>query len=125
MATASLVVCGLLLSIVPIIASGAGTALVIALLTLSLLIGLAAISLSALLYLDAALFMLMASHSDVTQAGGAVDDLLARTRLKAAPVVTRPLEDRIAGARRLIGRQQVALAAFIVTTVLALALNFA
>ncbi|TGV43202.1 hypothetical protein EN803_43185, partial [Mesorhizobium sp. M2D.F.Ca.ET.160.01.1.1] len=46
--------------------------------------------------------------------GAAVDDMLSRMRLKPAPPTPRPLDDRIAGTRRLLTRQRVAFAVFVV-----------
>ena len=72
------------------------------------------LGLSALLFFDALLFRLMASHDDELSGGAAVDDMLARMRLKPAPAATRPLDDRIAGTRRLLVRQRIAFAVFVV-----------
>ncbi|TGQ73297.1 MAG: hypothetical protein E5V49_13250 [Mesorhizobium sp.] len=74
----------------------------------------AVLGLSALLLFDALLFRLLASHDDDASGGAAVDDLLARMRLKPAAPTPRPLDDRIAGTRRLLARQRVALAIFVV-----------
>jgi hypothetical protein len=75
---------------------------------------LAVLALSALLAFDALLFRLMASHDDEASGGSAVDDLLARMRLKPAPSAPRPLDDRIVGTRRLLTRQRIAFAIFVV-----------
>ncbi|TIS53834.1 MAG: hypothetical protein E5W93_15145, partial [Mesorhizobium sp.] len=72
------------------------------------------LGLSALLLFDALLFRLMASHDDEVSGGAAVDDMLARMRLKSAPPTPRPLDDRIAGTRRLLARQHIAFAIFVV-----------
>ncbi|TPN81882.1 hypothetical protein FJ987_09050 [Mesorhizobium sp. CU2] len=72
------------------------------------------LGLSALLFFDALLFRLMATYDDELSGGAAVDDMLARMRLKPAPAVTRPLDDRIAGTRRLLVRQRIAFAVFVV-----------
>ncbi|RWC13773.1 MAG: hypothetical protein EOS52_14900 [Mesorhizobium sp.] len=69
---------------------------------------------SALLVFDALLFRLMATHGDEISGGAAVDDMLARMRLKPAPATPRPLDDRIAGTRRLLARQRIAFAVFVV-----------
>ncbi|RAZ90489.1 hypothetical protein DPM33_13325 [Mesorhizobium hawassense] len=69
---------------------------------------------SALLSFDALLFRLMASHDDELSGGAAIDDILARMRLKPAPAAPRPLDDRIAGTRRLLARQRIAFAVFVV-----------
>jgi len=74
----------------------------------------AVLGLSALLVFDALLFRLMATHADEVCGGAAVDDILARMRLKPALSSSRPLDDRIAGTRRLLIRQRMALALFVV-----------
>lgn len=74
--------------------------------------GLAVLALSALIRFDATLFHLMASYDDETAAGEAVDDALARMRLKPKPDRVRSLAERMAGARRLVFRQRVALGLF-------------
>ncbi|MER9326969.1 hypothetical protein [Mesorhizobium sp. M0488] len=70
----------------------------------------AVLALSALLVFDALLFRLMASHK--AAGGAAVDDMLGRMRLKPSPSTPRPLDDRIAGSRRLLFKQRFALAVF-------------
>ena len=72
----------------------------------------AVLALSALLAFDALLFRLMASHDNEASAGAAVDDLLARMRLKPLPPTTRSLDQRMAGTRRLLTRQRVAFGLF-------------
>ncbi|RUY00418.1 hypothetical protein EN991_37955, partial [Mesorhizobium sp. M7A.F.Ca.US.005.03.2.1] len=72
----------------------------------------AVLALSALLAFDALLFRLMASHDDEASGGAAVDDMLARMRLKPAPFATRLLDDRMAGTSRLLFKQRAALALF-------------
>jgi hypothetical protein len=72
----------------------------------------AVLALSALLAFDALLFRLMASYDDEASGGAAVDDILARMRLKPAPSTTRLLDDRMAGTRRLLFKQRAALALF-------------
>ena len=74
--------------------------------------GLAVLALSALIRFDAALFHLMASYDDEATGGAAVDDVLARMRLKPQPARVRSLSERIAGARRLVFRQRLVLAVF-------------
>lgn len=71
--------------------------------------GLVTLLLSLMLVLDALLFRLIASHA--SEAGGcaAVDDLLARMRLKPRPDRLRGIQERIAGTRRLMRRQRTAL----------------
>lgn len=68
--------------------------------TIAALALVAAVLLAALLFFDAALFRLMASHADEPTALAAVDDILARMELKSRPGTPRPGEIRIAGARR-------------------------
>ena len=70
------------------------------------------LALSALLAFDALLFRLMASHDDETSGGTAVDDMLARMRLKPTPSATRSLGDRMAGTSRLLFKQRAALALY-------------
>lgn len=72
----------------------------------------AVLALSALLAFDALLFRLMASHDDETSGGTAVDDMLARMRLKPTPSATRSLGDRMAGTSRLLFKQRAALALY-------------
>jgi hypothetical protein len=74
--------------------------------------GLGTLGLSLLLLFDALLFRLMASHESEAAGGAAVDDLLARMRLKPAPKSLRSLDARIAGTRRLLAKQRVALGLF-------------
>ena len=74
----------------------------------------AVLALSTLLAFDALLFRLMASHDDEASGGAAVDDMLARMRLKPIPSATRQFDDRVAGTRRLLTRQRVALGLFVV-----------
>jgi len=74
--------------------------------------GLAVLALSALIRFDAALFHMMASYDEESIAGAAVDDALARMRLKPKPERVRSLSERMAGARRLVFRQRLALAVF-------------
>ena len=104
-------------SIAPLVASARG-ALHAPLAMLGLL-GAAAsavvvLGLSALLFFDALLFRRMATYDGELSGGAAVDDLLARMRLKPAPAAPRPLDDRIAGTRRLLARQRIAFAIFVV-----------
>ncbi|MFD2051679.1 hypothetical protein ACFSQT_00395 [Mesorhizobium calcicola] len=72
----------------------------------------AVLALSALLAFDAFLFRLMASYDDEASGGAAVDDILARMRLKSSPSTTRSLQDRMAGTSRLLFKQRAALALF-------------
>ncbi|TRC93640.1 hypothetical protein FJV76_03605 [Mesorhizobium sp. WSM4303] len=70
------------------------------------------LALSALLLFDALLFRLMASHASEAAGGAVVDDVLARMRLKPTPAGGRSLDHRMAGTRRLLTRQRMALAVF-------------
>lgn len=72
----------------------------------------AVFALSALLVFDALLFRLMASYPNDTAGGAAVDDLLARMRLKPRPPATRPVKDRIRGSERILLIQRLAFAVF-------------
>jgi hypothetical protein len=72
----------------------------------------ATLVLSALLLFDALLFRLMASHATEAAGGAVVDDVLARMRLKPTAAGGRSLEHRMAGTRRLLTRQRMALAVF-------------
>ena len=74
--------------------------------------GLAVLALSALIRFDAALFHLMASCDEDAAGGAAVDNVLARMRLKPKPERVRSLAERMAGARRVVFRQRLALAVF-------------
>ena len=74
--------------------------------------GYAVLALSALLVFDAWLFRLMASYPDGATGGAAVDDVLARMRLKPLAAVTRPLDDRIRGTNRILMLQFVAFLVF-------------
>ncbi|WP_192244233.1 hypothetical protein [Mesorhizobium silamurunense] len=104
-------------SVAPLVAS-ARSALNAPIAVLALLVAaasaVAVLGLSALLLFDALLFRLIASHDDEVSGGAAVDDILARMRLKPGPATPRPLDDRIAGTRRLLARQRIALAIFVV-----------
>lgn len=82
-------------------------------LSLTAISAVAVLVLSALLAFDALLFRLMASHDDEASAGAAVDDMLARMRLKPLPPSTHTLDDRMAGTRRLLTRQRMALGLFV------------
>ncbi|TGQ52097.1 hypothetical protein EN836_21030 [Mesorhizobium sp. M1C.F.Ca.ET.193.01.1.1] len=105
-------------SVAPLVASARG-ALQAPLAVLALLVAagsaVAVLGLSALLLFDALLFRLMATHDNEVSGGAAVDDLLARMRLKPAPSSSRTLDDRIAGTRRLLARQRVAFAIFVIS----------
>jgi hypothetical protein len=75
---------------------------------------------SVLIGFDALLFRLIAGYEEVPDGCVAVDDLLARMRLKQRPATIRPLAARIAGTRRLMQHQQIALGACLVVTAAAL-----
>ncbi|MER8863175.1 hypothetical protein NKI19_05565 [Mesorhizobium sp. M0751] len=79
----------------------------------------ATIILSALLLFDALLFRLMASHA--SEAGGcaAIDDVLARMRLKPTAAGGRSLDQRMAGTRGLLARQRIAFSLFAAASVVA------
>jgi hypothetical protein len=91
------------------------------LLLIATLAALALLALSALLRFDAALFHSMAGK-DETDACAEVDRSLAAMRLKPLPVETRPLDARMAGARKLVEKQRIALAVACVATAGAAAL---
>ena len=80
---------------------------------------LATLALSALLLFDALLFRLMASHATEAAGGAAVDDVLARMRLKPTAAGGRSLDHRMAGTRRLLTRQRLALAVFAAASLVA------
>ena len=79
--------------------------------SMAALLAFATLGLGGLLTFDALLFRLVASYDDVTDGCAAVDELLARMRLKPLPGSTRPLPARLAGTRRLVRYQRFALAA--------------
>lgn len=62
------------------------------------------------LLFDAALFRLAASHESEAAGFAAIDDMLARMGLRSASPVPAPLNDRLAGCRRLLRLQRVSLA---------------
>ncbi|MDX8482368.1 hypothetical protein RFN28_28490 [Mesorhizobium sp. VK24D] len=99
----------------PLVASARG-ALQAPIAVLALLVAAASavvvLGFSALLGFDALLFRLMSTHPDEISGGAAVDDMLARMCLKPALSSPRPLDDRIAGTRRLLARQRIAFAIF-------------
>lgn len=79
----------------------------------------ATLALSALLLFDALLFRLIASHATEAAGGAVVDDVLARMRLKPTAAGGRSLDHRIAGTRRLLTRQRLALAVFAAASLVA------
>jgi hypothetical protein len=85
------------------------------------LAALATVALSAILLFDALLFRVIASSNDEMSGTAAVDDMLARMRLKAPPLRNRTLAERIAGTKRLLLKQRCAFALFLVAVVVALA----
>ncbi|MET3597217.1 MULTISPECIES: hypothetical protein [Mesorhizobium] len=104
-------------SVAPLVASARGgfqSPLAVLALLVAAASAVMVLGLSALLIFDALLFRLMASHDDEASGGAAVDDLLARMRLKPAPSSSRLLDDRIAGTRRLLARQRIAFAIFVI-----------
>ena len=70
------------------------------------------LALSALLAFDALLFRLMASHASEAGGGAAVDDVLARMRLKPTAAGGRTLDQRMAGTHRLLVEQRIAFGLF-------------
>jgi hypothetical protein len=80
---------------------------------------LATLAFSALLVFDALLFRLMASHASEAGGGTAVDDLLARMRLKPTPAGGRSLDQRTAGTRRLLAKQRIAFGQFAAASLVA------
>lgn len=80
---------------------------------LAVLAGYATVALSILLIFDALLFRLMATYPDDMSGGAAVDDLLARMRLKPRTTLTRPLDDRLRGTSRILKFQRIALGIFV------------
>ncbi|MER9439858.1 hypothetical protein NKI79_00380 [Mesorhizobium sp. M0340] len=79
----------------------------------------ATIILSALLLFDALLFRLMASHASEAGGGAAIDDVLARMRLKSKAAGGRSLEQRMAGTRRLLATQRIAFGLFAAASLVA------
>ncbi|MER8548374.1 MULTISPECIES: hypothetical protein [unclassified Mesorhizobium] len=79
----------------------------------------ATIILSALLLFDALLFRLMASHASEAGGAAAIDDVLARMRLKPTAAGGRSLDQRMAGTRRLLAKQRIAFSLFAAASVVA------
>lgn len=101
----------------PLVASARGvfqTPLAVLALLASAAGAVAVLGLSALLVFDALLFRLMATYDNEVSGGAAVDDILARMRLKPVAPTPRPIDERMAGTRRLLNRQRAALALFAV-----------
>ncbi|RWM85065.1 MAG: hypothetical protein EOR84_32350 [Mesorhizobium sp.] len=82
--------------------------------------GVVTLAVSALLVFDALLFWLMASHISEAAGGAAVDDVLARMRVKPAVAGIRSLDRRIAGTQRLLMKQRIALGLFVAASLVAL-----
>jgi len=80
---------------------------------------LATLAFSMLILFDALLFRLMASRDSEAEGGAAVDDVLTRMRLKPAPAATRPLDQRMAGTRRLLTRQRIGFILFMAASLVA------
>lgn len=79
--------------------------------TLFSLAAVVTVLLSLNLAFDAFLFRLIAGRANEAAGCAAVDDLLARMRLKQRPERPRGLQERITGTRRLMRRQRTALGA--------------
>ncbi|RWQ65043.1 hypothetical protein [Mesorhizobium sp.] len=79
----------------------------------------ATLAYSALLVFDALLFRLMASHASEAAAGAAVDEVLARMRLKPPSAGGRSLDRRMAGAHRLLAKQRIAIGLFVAASLVA------
>ncbi|RWK30626.1 hypothetical protein [Mesorhizobium sp.] len=82
--------------------------------------GVVTLAVSALLVFDALLFWLMASHISEAAGGAAVDDVLARMRVKPAAAGIRSLDRRITGTQRLLMKQRIALGLFVAASLVAL-----
>ncbi|ASV84625.1 hypothetical protein CES85_5420 [Ochrobactrum quorumnocens] len=80
------------------------------------------LGIAAHLLFDAALFRLLATSKDEKQGLTELDTILERMGLRAKTETLRPLNDRIAGSKRILGRLRVFLAAAIVLTILLAAL---
>lgn len=80
---------------------------------------LAILAFSMLILFDALLFRLMASHDSETAGGAAVDDVLARMRLKPEPTAARSLDQRMSGTRRLLMKQRIAFCLFAAASLVA------
>lgn len=80
---------------------------------------LATLAFSMLILFDALLFRLMASHDSDSAGGAAIDDVLARMRLKPIPAATRSLDERMAGTRRLLIKQRIAFCLFAAASLVA------
>ena len=85
------------------------------------LAALATVALSSILLFDSLLFRLIASSNDEMSGTAAVDDMLARMRLRQPPLRNRTLAERIAGTKRLLFKQRFAFALFLAAVLMALA----
>lgn len=79
----------------------------------------ATLAYSALLVFDALLFRLMASHASEAAAGAAVDEALARMRLKPPSAGGRSLDRRMAGTHRLLAKQRITIGLFVAASLVA------
>ncbi|PWV91850.1 hypothetical protein DEV92_105201 [Phyllobacterium myrsinacearum] len=75
--------------------------------------GLITLALTGYLLFDAALFRFIASHEDELDGCKALDDMLARMRLRSRPEKTRPLRARISGTKSVLVKLHIAFAAFV------------
>jgi hypothetical protein len=82
----------------------------------------AVMGLGGLLVFDGLLFRVIASYPAEQPGCAAVDDTLSRMRLKPPQGTTRSLAARIAGTRRIVLRQRVALAIALAATAGAISL---
>lgn len=103
----------LLLAIAPLMAGAHGFDAALGWLLL-LAFCLVTLALAVHLLFDAALFRIALSHGGEEAGLAAIDDVLARMRLREKPAVPAPLSQRFSGCRRLILLQWLALAAGIV-----------
>ncbi len=90
-----------------------GGALFAGLWPLMMIGGLITLFLTGYLLFDAALFRFIASHEDELDGCKALDDILARMRLRARPEKTRPLNARISGTKSVLVKLHIAFAAFV------------
>ncbi|QRM57410.1 hypothetical protein [Sinorhizobium sp. BG8] len=75
---------------------------------------LVALALAVHLLLDAALFRLCASYEEEARGLASLDEVLARTGLRAAPGELRGLAPRIAGSRRILWHLRISVAACLI-----------
>lgn len=86
--------------------------------------GLITLLLTGYLLFDAALFRFIASHEDELDGCKALDDMLARMRLRSRPEKTRPLRARISGTKSVLVKLHIAFAAFVTLFVALLVYGF-